>query len=260
MRLKATSELGCLVALLLSGLAIYPPSTMAGSDTCHGQVIAWSTPRVKMKTLRGTSSIHRLSLKSCRPMNATLFVSPSVAGMVTAVLAGDSHMAVGTARDVELLVSVPATTSPGVYEGTVHVLAGRKTVPDTLKVTVRVIDETQSSWIPTEFAMPSQDRLGSDGNLQLVTDEVLIGIDQSLPDPLAYARDIASDTGGVVIGANAALRVFQLRFSAVAGDWIRLKQLRDALRAVPFVTAASRNFVGSESAAPIFPNDTILWN
>lgn len=206
--------------------------------------VVWNPAVLRVTVLQGTSQLSTIQLNvSQRIDNASLFVVPEIAGLVQVSLSGQTVLSPGVPINVSVELSVPGSTAPGLYEGTVHVRSGTRTVPATLKVQIQVVQGSSQQVVgnPTD---PSPDRIARSPSGQfLVKDEVLVVVSGDAAGWNSKIVEIATSAGALIIGSVPELPVFQLRF--VGADVGALEKHRDDLRSMPGVKAVSLNLFGA---------------
>lgn len=233
--------------LLCLGLA------SCGGGNSGAKRVVWNPGVLQVTVLQGSSQLSSIQLTvSKRVDDASLFVVPEIAGLLTVSLLGQTVLNPGETISVPMEFSVPATTAPGLYEGTVQVLSGTRTVPATLKVQIQVV-QGSSDQVVNQVTDPSPDRIGRTSNGQfLVRDELVVALDRNIADPQTRIRDVAGQSGAVIIGSIPELLIYQLRI--VGADVSSLPAYAASIRALAGVESVSRHFLSYPSA---FPNDTI---
>ena len=96
--------------------------------------------------------------------NASLFMTPSISGLVSVAPPGSGTIPAGQTGTIYPRVSIPASTPLGTYDGTIHIMSGNATVAEPLSVIIHVVSASTTS-IPQEASNPSPDRIAttSDG-------------------------------------------------------------------------------------------------
>lgn len=106
--------------------------------------IEWSPSEIEV-TLNGSPTDTVVAtFTSSTPLNeVTLEVVPSLRQFLTIEPAVPGNVPAGVPQTVMLHFSLPPGIEPGTFEGVVHVRAGRRTVPHTLKITITVEEPEQ---------------------------------------------------------------------------------------------------------------------
>jgi alpha-tubulin suppressor-like RCC1 family protein len=235
-----------------------PASSQDARDAAHAAKsqarVAWNPGVLQVKVLQGTSQRSSIQFTVSDTVdNASLFVVPEIAGLMQVSLLGRTVLNPGAPITVPIELSVSASTSLGLYEGTVHVRSLRRTLPDTLKVQIQVV-QGSSTQVVNEVSNPAPDRIGTDstGN-SLVVDELVVVLERAAVDRETRIKEIAGQVGAFIIGSVPPLPVYQLR---IAGANIQSLPIYAAIiRAQPGVKSVSRNFLASPIAT-IFPPPT----
>ena len=240
--------------LALTFLLSSTPSWAQTSDQ-----IKWQPERINVTVLQGTSQLLTVQLTVPRVIEqATLFVVPEIAGVMQMSLLGKTVLNPGAPIQAVTELSVPATTPPGTYIGTVHVRSGAKTVPATLKVQIQVV-QGSSDQVVNQVADPSPDRVGRMGMGQfLIRDELVVVLRSDVADPNSRIKEVAGQVGAVIIGSVPGLPVYQLRI--VGADISSLPTYADAARRLAGVESVSLSLLGTGLKTP---NDALfnnLWN
>jgi subtilisin family serine protease len=76
-----------------------------------------------------------------------------------------------------------------------------------------------------------------------VKDEIVIGVRRTFPDPDGYALEVASQTGGVVIGVVPETRTYQARYGDIPGPGLRRERIAELVSQYPYLIFASRDFL-----------------
>lgn len=103
--------------------------------------IEWTpgTIEVTLGNEQGSSATVLANFTSDTALNQiTLEVVPALSAFVTVEPAAFQNVPAGVPHIIVLHFSLPPGTEPGEYEGVVHVRSGRRTLPQTLKITVTV--------------------------------------------------------------------------------------------------------------------------
>ena len=96
---------------------------------------------------------------------------------------------------------------------------------------------------PIHPLFPAPDRVADIGGQLVVMDEIVIGVDRALADPDAFARDVAVQTGGVVIGAVPETRTYQVRYAGIYGPDDLRSRIFELMSRHPDLVFASRHFL-----------------
>ena len=226
------------------------------SQTSSAKPVVWNPGVLQVTVLQGSSQLSSIQLTvSERIDDASLFVVPEIAGLMQVSLLGQTVLNPGAPINVPMEFSVPATTAPGLYEGTVHVRSGARTVPATLKIQIQVV-QGSSDQVVNQVTDPSPDRVGRMGMGQfLIRDELVVVLRGDVADPNSRIKEVARQVGTVIIGTVPGLPVYQLRI--VGADISSLPTYADAARRLAGVESVSLNLLG---AALKTPNDALFNN
>jgi hypothetical protein len=216
--------------------------------------VTWAPSILEVSMFTGTVQTSTISFSSTEPIQkASLFVAPEIARFLTIDSSGFNSVLPNEQYQFPIKLQVPASTGIGTYTGTVHLRNDKQTVPATLKVTIHV-GAPSSNVVPLEVAEPSSDRITRDvDGQQLVKDEIDVILAFNTPEPSERIASIASQTGGVIIGAIPTTLTYQLKYNA--SDLASLEQVRLLLETLPDVESASHHFL-SEGPLSTNPNDT----
>jgi alpha-tubulin suppressor-like RCC1 family protein len=148
-------------------------------------------------------------------------------------------------------VAVPIRNPLASYTGIVTIYDGSKKLAAALKVKVRT-KKPSATTIPSGASAPTAQRIGSlSATVQIVKDEVLVLLGDTVADPAALIRTIAKRTGAVIQGAIPDLRIYQLRYSVTTIAQLDAKAA--AVRAFTGVSTAWYDPVVAESRLPNDP-------
>ena len=227
-----------------------PPSQIPQSQ---GRAVTWTPPLVEVTLFPGTMQASSVELRATREIhNASLFVVPKIASLFSIESAGLDDVVSEVEYSFPTKAEVPASTLVGTYEGTVHLRENKRTVPHTLKVLIHVVEPSSES-IPAQVAIPSSDRIVTDGGgRRLVGDEIVVGLSFETSDPEARIIEIASSTNAVILGAVQEALTFQLQYDVAELD--ALEEIRLVLQALPDVAFASHHYLLTQPLATT-PND-----
>lgn len=102
--------------------------------------IIWSEPRITIKLASGQSLLKTLTFTSDMNLpNVTVEPVPEIARFLTSVQPSSfTNVTTGQPQSVSLSFFIPAGTTQGTYDGTIHVRSGSRTLPSTLKVVIEV--------------------------------------------------------------------------------------------------------------------------
>jgi len=113
--------------------------------------VIWSQKEVKLQLSPGSGDVRQVTFTSDHNLqNVTIEAVTEIANLVTIQPATIASVFADQAQTVSLFFSIPASTTVGLHEGTIHVRFGSQTIPQTLKIS---IDVTQIE-LPPDLFMP----------------------------------------------------------------------------------------------------------
>jgi len=231
-----------LVLILLGAILAVTPAA-AGSPN-----ISWSPKAVELQAFPGTASVKGITFKATEDLSGvSLWVVPELQRFIRAEPQSFDSISAGTEQAVTLLVSIPRDTAFGVYESTLHIKVGRRTVPQTLKI-ILYVEEATADVIPVTISLPNEDRLVDDPDTgaAFVRDEILVGFVPGTPEEAVKA--VVSGLGAVFLGAVPELDLYQIQV-AVA-DPSELNQIMVRLEAEAAVSFAVRHWLYEVERTP----------
>lgn len=232
------------------------PTTTTTTTPTVGSV-NWVSANVEWTVPQGSTVLEDIDFDSTvsSVTNPRVVVAGPVASLVSAG-PGDVTT-VGASGRLTVRIAAPGDAT-GSYDGTVTMLDGE--VPLSSALPIRVIVEGPTSEIPIGPVSPSPDRIGATPSGQpIVKDELAIGIGFAVSTPDATARQVASATGGSIIGSVPGARLYQLRFPGATRE--ELEALAAVARGVSGVEVVSLNTIDPEPDAAT-PDDSgwDSWN
>jgi len=143
--------------------------------------IKWSQNQLTLQLSPGGGEVKQVTFTSDHNLtNVTIEAVPEIADLVSIQPNTIASVFADQAQSVSLFFSIPAGTSFGLHEGTIHVRAGSQTIPQTLKLS---IDVTQSVDLPAEIQplSPAIVTLSgvSETNFNPTNNTILLGISGS---------------------------------------------------------------------------------
>jgi subtilisin family serine protease len=242
-----------LILLLILILLISPLSTRVGTTALIDKA-TWIPSRIELTVFPGSTQALTIQLRTNVALqNASIFVAPEIAKFVFVETSGLNSVLANQDYEFPLTVNVPISTLVGNYEGTIHLRDKQQTVPATLKVVIHVIAPS-STLVPTGITEPSADRITRDADGQkVVKDEIIVILNFDTVEPQQRVAQIATVSGGVIIGAIASTLTYQLRFNVT--DLLQLEQIRLFLQNMADVDSASHHFLADGQVA-LNPNDS----
>lgn len=237
-----------------------PDSTAQAQAAKSKARVVWGPEVLHATVLQGTAQLSSIELTVNEQIDdASLFVVPEIAGLMQVSLLGQTLLSPGLPINAAMQLSIPASTAPGLYEGTVHVRSGARTVPATLKVQIQVVSGS-SDQVVNRVTDPSPDRITHLASGQpLIRDELVVVLKGDVADPIARIKEVATQASAVIVGSIPNLFVYQLRVpGAEPGD---LQIYADLIRSLVGVRSVSRHFLGEPLAT--WPDDkpyATEWN
>ena len=111
--------------------------------------IKWSENNLSLQLSPGGGQVKQLTFTSDHNLqNVTIEPVPEISNLVSVQPNTIASVFADQAQTVSLFFSIPAGTSFGLHEGTIHVRLGNQTIPQTLKVSIDVV---QSVDLPAEL-------------------------------------------------------------------------------------------------------------
>ncbi|MBU1179533.1 hypothetical protein KJ885_01170 [Patescibacteria group bacterium] len=203
--------------------------------------ISWVPEKITQTVFTGTTKILNAQFVANEDLeNVKLELVPELAKFISVQPSEISNITAGQKQLVSLLFSVPRDTELGTYEGTLHLKLDKKTIPQTLKIILNIKEPTAED-IPTDISLPSSERIYTDpatGN-EFVKDEILVAFKKEVNETII--KNIVSEIGGVFMGGNKQLNLYQIKVSITNVD--ELNTLIQALEANPEVIFASHSWL-----------------
>jgi len=228
-----------------------PDAALATAQALSGKAgkVVWMPGALELTALQGTSKSGSIALALGEAIqDPSLFVVPEIAGLIELSLRGRTFLGAGDSMTVPFLLSVSATTPPGMYEGTVHLRSGKRTIPATLKVRIQVL-QPSSEQVVEDISDPSFDRIARLSAAQfLVKDEVLVELEPSVIDVPTRIAQIAKKFGAQITGRVPNTAAFQLRVPGA--DETTIEAFADAIGAEVGVYVALPSLLGRDLKVP----------
>jgi subtilisin family serine protease len=221
--------------------------------------VVWSPGALRLTILQGSSQRSSIQFTVNEPIDdASLFVVPAIAGLMQVSLSGQTVLRPGIPVSAPMQLSIPATAALGMYEGTVHVRSGARTVPATLKIQIQVV-RGSSNQVVAGVTDPSPDRIGSTSTGQLlIADELIVVLNRDVTDPDTLIKGIAAQAGAIIVGSIPEMPVYQLRIVGAGVD--SLPTHAQALRTLAGVKSVSRHFFAHSMLIPNDPGLGDPWS
>lgn len=220
--------------------------------------VSWSSSAVSITLLTGTLSSSHITFVSTQNLeNIDVTIVPALKPYVSVFPSHYAQLVGGLSYEVRILFSIPATTLPGMYSGTIKLSSNTKppgvfAVPLSVSITVQ---QPTSTFIPPDIALPSLDRVvgvTSSGPFY-ASNELLISVIPGTTD--AQVEGLAAAEKALFLGQDRPSHTYQLLipFSDLH-EAITLIQL---LHTYKFVGYAIPAFFSQSQVT--FPNDA-SWN
>jgi hypothetical protein len=115
--------------------------------------VAWSSSEVNVVLGPGAASTSVVTFQSSKDLeNVTLQAVPAISGFLSIQPSSFAVIKANQSQQVLLSFAAPAAAATGSVEGTIHIQAGRQTLPQTLKVTVSIVKQRVGFVVPAGFA------------------------------------------------------------------------------------------------------------
>ena len=165
--------------------------------------LEWNPGNIELSVPRGGTQLLNVRLTANSDINdLSFFVVPEISGFVSVEAARLTSAIAGQSYDLLLRIGVPSSTPVGLYEGTVHVRDGPRTVPAVLQITLEVIDApgnlnslvlaSDSGGLPDPVRFVIQGDIGSSFRAEWTLESSPLGSNVQLPletDMLAIEFD-----------------------------------------------------------------------
>ena len=154
--------------------------------------ICWSPTSVNRTAFPDSSFEVNVTFSSSINLESVdLQLVPEIAKFITVAPEHLATVGLGVTNYVHFTVDIPTGTLPGVYEGTLHVRTGKRTVPDTLKIVVQVKEPpSDESLLVT---IDTQDLAGE--KFDSWKESYGVGEASDMTVEWLEAQDIVADTG-----------------------------------------------------------------
>jgi hypothetical protein len=128
-----------LTGLTIVALALLLPAGPGLAAHPGNPAVAWTPSSLTVTLDPGDNTSTSASFSSSKPLSSVKAKAvPGIGGLVTPSPASFASVSAGSPRTVNLAVSVPADTAPGIYTGAIQISASGKNQPKPLPVTIRV--------------------------------------------------------------------------------------------------------------------------
>jgi hypothetical protein len=249
------SPVACAAPDLCHDAGTCNPSTGACSTPGAGvSCVTWWPPVPTVSGIPGSTQTIALEFESTRDLQPVAVTAAGAPSWARLDADGLDSIAAAMRYRVVVDVAIPVGAAPGTYPQPIVIedtTSGLSAASVSLFVQVTA---PSAAAIPHEIALPSPDRVVFDElGTPVVRDELVVLLQQGLPDAAARIRDIAAGTGGVLIGAIPALDLFQLRYDLP--DLAALATLRATVEGMVGVEVAPYHYLTAQDLATV-PNDT----
>lgn len=124
------------LTLLIACSSLFPWNV---SRAASQPKITWSENHIAVEISPGGSAIRRVSFTSDHNLqDVTIKAVPTLSDLISLQPNAIQSVFADQSQAVTLLISAPANAAPGLHEGTIHLLRGKQTIPQTLKVAIYV--------------------------------------------------------------------------------------------------------------------------
>ena len=137
---KVHSLFRWLLAAFVIVLAVLFIVGLRGATTSSAQPkVTWSDNHIEVTLSPGERTSKDITIASNRDLqNAIVTAVPKIAGFLSLQPNSFAFLSSGKPNEVHISFVIPSGTALGTYEGTVHIKIGSQTLPQTLKISVKV--------------------------------------------------------------------------------------------------------------------------
>lgn len=245
---KMRSTFVALICVLMLGLVAVP----GGAAPAKG--FQWDERTIRLNVIPGTSIDYQVgfTIEDTAGLDAPEFRTEGPGGAAVTINTADARLDGPNHYVVPIRIDVPADATDELG-GAILFKNGSKNIGPGLSIELQIL-ELSADTIPTSLHDPSSDRIAeTDGGVLVASEELIVGISFDAADSEALAKQIASDNGGVFLGSDSRLNLYQIRFVGLSID--ELAALAESLEAVDGVDFASFNYIDRDINAAI-PDDT----
>lgn len=243
--MRVGSVAGALV-LLTQGLAMVPANAAPDAS------LAWVQKSLDLKAYEGTSNTQSLELTfSGNPTNPSATIDGNLREVAAVDLSVPAITSDGHAS-VKLTINLPAQAKDS-YVGNIQLMENGKPLPQPLHIAV-TRTQADSQTIPDEPQMPSPDRIGTVLGMPATVDVLNIQLTDSVADPDALIKALASARGAQIVAGISELRYYELRFPGATTD--SLAAVKAAVTSSTGVEAVSYAVLSSSDS---LTNDPETW-
>ena len=213
--------------------------------------IVWDPDRIELKGFPGTSSIAQATFTANQDLSDVELWIVSELGQFIEV--EPNHFEIikgGVPYSVQLFLSLPSYSALGGYEGTLHIREGKRTLPQSLKISL-FVEMPTSEIIPEEIAIPSEDRLFKDPETEseFVSDEIVLIFIQGTSEENIKA--IVKSVNGVFLGYIQDINLYQIQ--VLVNEPNDLNQIIEQLKMESSVSVAGHHWIGKLREPPNDP-------
>jgi hypothetical protein len=218
-------------------------------DATSTPLIEWSESPLTLTVAAGTATAASVEISVSQTLsNVQVSVDSVLAPFISVFPEAFDTLNAGATEKISLWVSVPAATTAGRYEGTLHLRRGNLTLNAHLPIVINVVP-LQAVDVPNGLIPPSAERVVEDqeSGVILVKDEIMVTLASGVDPSAAHA--VADALGGKMIGGFPELRRYQIQVPAQSLD--ELWQSILAARGMTGIeTANGHYFLESAAALP----------
>jgi hypothetical protein len=202
------------------------------------RIIDWNPKTINVVMFPNTTRILGVYINSREYLNSILVsVVPEISHLVSIGVNEFNSIQPNTFNYIPISIKVPSSTPLGYYEGTIHIKNRKKTIPDTLKIVINVIDPEDSFSIPSDPSV-----IVKDGSASFPVNEILIDLTGNASKEII--EGIISFLNGTIVGYIPELNLVQVKVKASTDE--ELQGVIDALYASSFsefIEGVLRNYV-----------------
>ena len=216
--------------------------------------IIWLQQEISDEVFPGSVSINHATFTSDTDLeNVEFLIAQELQQFVIVEPESIEVITAGEENQVNIVMAAPLDVSFGSWNGPVNAKIGNKTYNQPLKVNVKVVQPSVED-VPEGISIPLADRITMDQVLEkeYVKDEIIIIF--NLDANIESIKKIISDIGGVIIGCDLRMNVFQVQIQEDNPE--ALDQILDILEANTNVESASRHWLIPGEMA--IPNDPLF--
>jgi outer membrane protein assembly factor BamB len=228
--------------------------------------VEWAQGRLEITARPGTTQALVVGFQSSKNLqNVSLFIVPEIAGFLSIETGGLNSISADQRYAFPAIVQVPNTTADGLYEGTVHVRSGQRTVPATLRVAIHVVSNLLGD--PTGLALdvvenysdhrhPSDDEISTrpDGRRVIRTE---LEIDIAQQATVAEVNVLLESIDGRIASMLEGVNLIIARIPD-PGTLDALDALKSEMRTNPIVLDVAEDFLATPYSSSALPSNYAL--